>query len=359
MSSLIINAPINQTSIGNVTVNILREFYKLNIDVALFPVQDAIFTSVYDNLDKDFLSWIKESITNNYKKINRKNPTFQIWHIKGSTARHSDRSILYTFYELDSPTFTESRICNTHDKVIFSSSHSRECFKQAGLSNTEFVPIGFDKDFHVTNKTYLNNIHFGLMGKLEKRKHTLRILKLWADSFGNNPKYQLSCAITNNFMKTEDINTLIGHALNGKYYDNINFIPFMQTNSEVNEFMNAIDIDLTGLSGAEGWNLPAFNSTCLGKWSCVLNATSHSDWANEKNSCLINPEGKEEAYDNLFFHKGQDFNQGNINTFSTESFNHVTQEAISKSKTKNTEGEKLKEKFSYKKCAEKILSNIF
>jgi hypothetical protein len=29
---------------------------------------------------------------------------------------------------------------------------------------------------------------------------------------------------------------------------------------EMNEFLNAIDVDLTGMSGGEGWNLPAFNA---------------------------------------------------------------------------------------------------
>ena len=70
--------------------------------------------------------------------------------------------------------------------------------------------------------------------------------------------------------------------LGGKTYKNINFLPHLKTNSEMNELYNSIDINLSGLSGAEGWNLPAFNSTCLGKWSIVLNATSHKDWATEK-----------------------------------------------------------------------------
>jgi hypothetical protein len=39
--------------------------------------------------------------------------------------------------------------------------------------------------------------------KFEKRKHTARILKLWADKYGNNNKYQLTCSITNPFFKKE------------------------------------------------------------------------------------------------------------------------------------------------------------
>ena len=64
--------------------------------------------------------------------------------------------------------------------------------------------------------------------------------------------------------------SVISNALRGKHYKNINFLPHLEKNAEVNELLNAIDIDLTGLSGGEGWNLPAFNATCLGKWSVVL-----------------------------------------------------------------------------------------
>ena len=103
--------------------------------------------------------------------------------------------------------------------------------------------------------------------------------------------------------------------MEGKSYFNINFLPYLNTNSEVNELMNSADIDLTGLSGAEGWNLPSFNMTCLGKWSMVLNATSHKDWATPENSILMESNKKIPAEDGLFFKAGQDYNSYN----STES----------------------------------------
>ena len=83
------------------------------------------------------------------------------------------------------------------------------------------------------------------------------------------------------------MNQAVSQALEGKRYGNINFLPYLKTNSEVNDFLNAIDIDLSGLSGGEGWNLPSFNATALGKWSIVLNATSHTDWATQSNSILV------------------------------------------------------------------------
>ena len=293
------------------------------------------------------------------KSIEKTFPTLQVWHINGSESKLSDKSFLYTFYELDEPTFTEKKICKLHDKVFFSSSHAKNCFIKNGLNNCDYIPLGFDQDIKENSREYLSGkTHFGLMGKLEKRKHTLKILKLWAQKYGNNPSYELSCAITNKFLPIESLNQQIGMVLNGQHYDNINFIPFLPSNSEINDFMNAIDIDLTGLSGAEGWNLPSFNTSCLGKWSCVLNATSHKDWATKENSVLVEPDGKEEAYDNIFFHKGADLNQGSINLFSDESFYRAVEVAIEKCKTTNENGRKLKEQFSYKKSVNTILAHI-
>ena len=360
MNKLIARMPINTTSIGNVSVNILRELFKKQFEVSIFPHQEPIDLSVFDKLSSDFVSWIESGIIDRNKMVEKDIPTLQVWNLRGSIERLSSKSFLYSFYELDSPTSTEINICRSHDKVIFSSSDASEIFNKSGAINTAFAPLGFDRDFFETGKQYLKNTtHFGLMGKLEKRKHTLKILKLWAEHFGNLPQYELSCAITNKFLSMEDMNKLINHTLEGKYYENINFIPFMNSNSEMNEFMNAIDIDLTGLSGGEGWNLPAFNSTCLGKWSCVLNATSHKDWATNENAILVNPSGKEPAYDGLFFLEGQDTNQGNINTFTESSFTEVTSKAIEASKQKNIKGVELKNKFTYEKSVDNILSHIF
>ena len=208
MNKIIAKLPINATSLGNVSVNILREFYKKNIEVILFPVNENIDLSVYDKLDDDFKSWIQESNKNRYKMLDREIPCFQVWHIYGSEHKISDKSFLYTFYELDSPTFTEKKICNTHDKVFFSSSHAKDCFN---LNNSEFIPLGFDKDFYnkENKKSKEDVIHFGLMGKLEKRKNTIEIIKIWLKHFGNNPKYLLSCVINNNFMPQEVYNNII------------------------------------------------------------------------------------------------------------------------------------------------------
>ena len=356
---LVVDVPLNSLSFGNVSVNLLREMYKREYDIALFPMGDKAELEAYDKLDKDFLEWVQASANTRFDKLDKERPTLKLWHINGAERRFTPRQYLFTFYELDTPTTEEKNIVSLQNKTIFSSSYAKKSFKLYGCDNVENIPIGFDSDFHKLDKTYLEDkIHFGLMGKFEKRKHTAKIIKLWAEKYGDNYKYQLTCCISNPFLKADHLNHLISEALGGKRYGNINFIPYLKTNSEVNDYLNSIQIDLSGMSGAEGWNLPSFNSTALGKWSIVLNASSHKDWATEENSILIHPNGKEPAADGIFFSSGGPFNQGNIYTFDSDEFVSSMEKAEGMCQKENEEGKKLKESFTYSNTLDKIIEVI-
>lgn len=356
MKKIIFKAAFNSLSFGNVSYNFAREMYRKDIRVSLFPIGNSFDFSAFDKLDSDFKNWLEDSANSRFNTVERDTPCLTLWHINDSHQWPGNKSILYSFYELDSPTMTEKNIVDLHDQTIFSSHHAKKCFDLVNCSNTHNVPIGFDEDFVSEDLNHFpDKVHFGLMGKWEKRKHTEKIIKLWVKKYGNNPKYQLSCCVINPFFKNEEMNSIIGAALDNKMYGNVNFLPRLKTNGDVNQFMNSIDIDLTGLSGAEGWNLPAFNSTCLGKWSIVLNNTSHKDWATKDNSLLLNPNGNTSAIDGVFFTENSPYNQGNINTFDDEEVVSKFEEAESFKGKRNTEGEKLKDKFTYKNTLESII----
>ena len=356
---LIVDAPINSLSFGNVSYNILRQLWRKGVNVSLFPVSNKTEFNSFDKLDKEFFEWIKESYLTANLKVKKDLPSFKLWHLNGSHQRIGSKQALYTFYELDQPTESEINLAKLQDKVYFSSEHSANLFREKGV-DASVIPVGFDEDFQKTNKGHLNSevVHFGLMGKFEKRKHTEKIIKLWLSKFGNNSKFQLTVCVTNPFIEAKEMNKILSDCLSGKRYSNINFLPFLKSNTEVNQLLNSIDIDLTGLSGAEGWNLPAFNASCLGKWSIVLNATAHKDWANSTNSILVEPSGKEPAYDDKFFKEGVPFNQGNIHTWDSDIVSQAMDTAVSKKGQINAEGEKLKEQFSYSRSVDRLLKGV-
>lgn len=354
---LIVECPLNSLSFGNVSYNILREFWKLNLEVGLFPIGENVDVSAFDKMRPEFRGWLQSSIDNRYKNVDRDTPTFKLWHLNGSDYLRTPNQFLYTFYELDQPTDIEKTISKLQSKTIFSSSFARDLF---GQDNSTYIPIGFDEDLVKTDKQYLGDdvVHFGLMGKFENRKHTKKIIQLWIKKFGNNPKYQLSCCITNPFIDERSMSAIVFDITGGEQYNNVNFLPYLKTNSEVNDYINAIDIELSGLSGAEGWNLPAFNAICMGKHAIVLNHTSHKDWASHDNSLLLEPSGQASAADGMFFNEAGDFNQGNINIFNDEEVLEALGKITEKKGTENENGVKLKEVFSYKNTASKILDLI-
>lgn len=358
---MIVDCPINSLSIGQVSINILRELIKRDKVSAIFPVSDDADFSAYDKLDPNTRNKIIELARQRIQRLDRNDPVLKIWHISGSERKVADNQFLYTFYETDSPTIEEVSICAQQNHVFFSSSESAEYFKQSGLRNVSYVPVGFDPDFHKVEKEYLGPdiIHFGLCGKWEKRKNTSRIINLWLKKFGNNNKYQLSCLVDNPFFKPEMMAQLKVEAMEGKHWSNINFLPRLTKNSEVNDFVNAIDVDLSGLSSSEGHNLPSFNATALGKWSVVSNCSAHKDWANDKNAILIEPEGKIPAVDGVFFHQGGAFNQGNFYKISDEAIVEGMERSLEKAKTPNEEGEKLQNEFSYEKMVDKIEKVVY
>lgn len=355
---VLVEAALNNLSFGNVSVNILKQLYKKNIEIGLFPISDINIDAF--SLDQDFKKYIEDAVNSRYNFLSEDIPSLKLWHINGADNRKNKNQFLYTFYECNQPTEIETAIVANQEKTIFSSTYARDHFLNKGLENCEAVPLGLDDTFKVTNKSYMQDcVHFGLMGKYENRKHTQKIIQTWLKKYGNNNKYLLTCCINNPFFQPEQMKGLINQTLQGKHYNNINFLPHLATNSEVNEYLNSIDIDLGGLSGGEGWNLPSFNATCLGKWSVVLNSTSHKDWATKENSILIEPSGEIAVSDGVFFNQNQPFNQGTFYSWTEEEAISAMELAESKVGQVNTEGVKMGDKMTYEKTVDSILSLVF
>lgn len=361
---MIFDGPINNLSLGNVSLNILRELIERNHNLsAFFPVGDNADFSAYDKLDEGIRAKIIDLGVNRLKNLKREDPTFRLWHINGAERKLSDNQFLFTFYETDSPTIEEIRTLQAQTHTFFSCSETVEIFKKRGVDNVSFVPLGFDKDFGKTGKEYLGKgvTHFGLIGKWEKRKNTEKIIRTWLKLFGGKKEYQLTCLVDNPFFKPEIMQQLKLQAMDGKHWNNINWLPRLKTNSEINEFHNAIDIDLSGLSGSEGWNFGSFNSACLGNVCAVSNCTAHKDWAQGENIILVEPDGKEDCYDSVFFHKGGSFSQGRFYKLSDESIEDGISRAFQKFQEKPEKYDRsdLIEKFSYKNTVDEILKVVY
>lgn len=355
--SLNFNLPVNTVSFGQIATIILRELYKYNKETLLIPIGNPDLSSQSD-ITPQFGEWIQKAINDSLVKFSKNDKIFKLWHLNGSFESFSNKQILLSFYELDQPTLVELNTVRNNHKVLFSSKETVDLFRNLGCDNVEYIPLAFDKyNFSQVDKNYFldDRIVFNLVGKLEKRKHHLKLIKLWASKFGNNKKYALQCSIFNPFMKPEDQNNLISQVLEGKTYFNINFLPFMGQNKIYNDYLNSANI-IIGMSGGEGWGLPEFHSVAMGKHAVIMNAHGYKSWANKENSILVNPNSKVEAFDGVFFHKGLPYNQGNIYDFNPDEFLSACETAIQKvEKNKvNEHGLKLQQEFT----SENLLKNI-
>lgn len=357
MSKLAFNLPLNPTSLGQVSFSILRELFNQKKEIVLFPIGNIDASTQVQ--DPEFFNWIQHSIIESTKKHNRNNPIFKLWHLNGSLESFSNKQVLLTFYEVDTPTSSELNIVKNNHLVLFSSSYSVDIFKTNGAQNVDFIPLGFDSThFKNVEPKKKDTINFGLFGKLEpQRKRHLKTLSLWAKKFGNNSKYSLNCAIFNTFLDAQAQMQIINQALNNQKYWNINFLNFIPSNEAYNDLLNNTDIVLA-MSGGEGWGLPEFQTVALGKHCLGLNAHAYKDWMNEENSILINPIGKIPVYDNIFFRQGQEFNQGSIFDWSEEDFIDGLDQVEKRFLVNpvNNSGVKLQQKYCYKNMVDKIVN---
>ena len=357
MSEFALHLPLNGVSFGQVSTALLREFHQRGVQPFLFTVGQSDLSS--QETTTDFNKWIESGIKKSFESYTRDIPIFKLWHLNHeSLTSYSKEQSLFTFYELDYPTSIEVNIANNQKNLLVSSQYTKKIFEDYGVKNCKYIPLGFDKDnFHIKDQDYIKGkIVFNLTGKLEKRKHHEKIIKAWLKKYGNHKDYVLQCAIANPFIKEDQFKKKLAQILGDKKYFNINFLGMMQKNSLYNDFLNSGNI-IIGMSGAEGWGLPEFQSVALGKHAVILNATAYKEWATEKNCVLVEPKGKEEAADGVFFTKGGAFNQGNIHTFDEDEFIEGCEKAIERYKENpiNSEGIKLQQDFTYEKTVDSIM----
>jgi hypothetical protein len=370
MKKFAAHLPINNVSFGQTATLFLRtyldniqEYSQINDLSSLFLIGQPDLSSQSAEFSKE-VGPVIESLAAQGMENHRKAdvPCFKLWHLNGSLESFSDKTTLLTFYELDAPTKAEINIAK-NNRVAFSSKYTQEVFSSYGVDSL-YLPLAFDDyNFGNSKKEYTDDgrITFTVCGKFEKRKNHAKMIQAWIKKYGNNPKYFLQCAIYNGFLPNhEQQNQAITHHLTGgQKYFNVNFYGHMLQNTVYNDFLNSTNIML-GMSGGEGWGLPEFTSTALGNHSVILNAHGYKDWATEETSVLVNPSGKQEAYDNFFFQKGAPFNQGNIFDFDEEEFISGCEEAIKRFEANpvNEAGLKLQKQFSKERLVKTVLENI-
>ncbi len=363
--TLNLDVVFNSLSMGQITYGVVNELFNSDVKTCIFPKNQQIDLAAY-NLDDNFKQKINYSLNEATKNYSRDNPGLSIWHINGSWNKPAKSNYLLTFHELDQITDNERAILNSFDKVFVTSKFSKEVFQDGGVTvPVIFTPMGIeDTQYKKLNKKYYdeNVTCWALAGKIEnKRKRTKDAIRGWVKVFGGNPSHRLHLLVHNPFFSPEQMNQVYAEVFNNQPPpSNVLIYPYQQTNALVNDFFNCTDI-VIDMSGGEALSLPSLNMVSIGKHAIIHNCSAMSDWATKENAVLIDSTGKEPVYDNVFFHQGHPYNQGNIFTWSEPDYLKGLEEVLQRSKANkvNKEGLKLRESYHYKVGVEVILKEIF
>jgi|TARA_B110000908_G_C10218475_1_gene434036 hypothetical protein len=368
MSNFSLQVPINGTSLGQVSTNLLYELFSRKLEPNIFPIAGVDLSSYEDIVPEQFVAWLQLCTQKSLKDFKRTEPSLRIWHINGSQDSISKNPFLYFFHELDQLTATEKNILNSYDKVASPCSFTEEVCKEYGVDNHKTINLGYNSlAFKETEvKKYENNeIVIALAGKFEKRKHTASIINLLKNKFGNDKRFKIHLHIFNPFFhqdpnKSMEINKMkVVEACDGDVPHNMIFMPYFRKLTELNQAYNIADIVVDG-SGGESWSLPSFHMAGLGK-QCVVNFNSGiKEWATDSNSIKVAPNGKISAIDNLFFQQGSPFNCGNIYDLDIENMSTSLDSAVKNvlDGKINEGGKKLPSQFTDAKFCDEILELI-
>lgn len=356
--------PINSVSFGFVAYNILVELYKRSIEINLFPIGPVDLSS-YPAAKRivGFEDWLKESIYYAPERFNKHDKTFNLWHItNGSEQSLGVKRNLLTFHELNNITPVEVNSLNNQDTIFVTSKSTHNIIKIDGVkTDVVVVPLGFD-NLHFKNlnqRAYTDDrIVFSLFGKLEPaRKRHGKVIQNWIKKFGNDRRYQLHLQVFNPHLTPEQNSGLLGQII-GNIPFNVNILPHVKDLDIYNQCLNAADIVMD--MGTEGWSIPSFSATAIGKHAVCLNYAGIAEWADKENSVLIEASSMIEPYDNMFFHKGGRTNQGLIADFKDEEFIYGCETAINRFQNNRTNlsGLELQNRFNWKHTVDVILDNL-
>ena len=78
MKKLNFEAPINSLSLGNVSVNFLRELRNHDIDLSLFPIGERGDFTAYNKIDEDFKQWVSTIASQRLANLKKSTPTLKV-----------------------------------------------------------------------------------------------------------------------------------------------------------------------------------------------------------------------------------------------------------------------------------------
>jgi glycosyltransferase involved in cell wall biosynthesis len=292
-----INAPINQTSYGYVSCNIIKELNLLGHDLRHIAIGN-------NDPDIEILPYIKDVLYRWDYSYNA--PCIKIWHQHDLNAFYGKgKRIGMPIFELEQFNPLELHSLNNPDRLFVCSNWARSVLKN-NLPNfsgsIDVVPLGVDNSiFKPCPLPSVKKTIFGNFGKFEVRKGHDILPEVFNKAFTEDDDVLLVMMPSNFFLNPHEVESWVKSFKNTKLGDKILFIERQKSHSMVYNIMSQIHCGIFP-SRAEGWNLEALELLACGRHLIITNATAHTEFCNSENSYLVEmTSGYEKAKDFKFF----------------------------------------------------------
>lgn len=291
-------APINGTSYGLTASYLLYHLSSMH-KISLFPIGQIqptypIFQTTTQIAIKNAQTFDKDAVC------------LRKFHPHDMALRIGNPTVGFTVFELEKLRDNEIHHLNSVDAIISPTHWQKKVLEEHNIKAELYVaPLGVDEKIFRPIKIDIPNkpFQFVAVGKWEERKNYKTLIKAFDAAFAPYDDVELHILAFSwiqpavERMQTELprllADTAIGYKV--KVYPN-QFIPPEQ----LANIYNMCDCGIS-LSHAEGFNLPLLEMLACGLPVIATNVTGHTEYLKPEHGILIDPIGKVEAFDELFF----------------------------------------------------------
>lgn len=285
-----IQAPINDTSYGIVSKNILQN---LSCDYTLKPI---------GNISKDDFKMFRKNMINYLNTIDLNAPSLKIFH-EHDLFDHIGKGPRIGFPIFEKNYFNPCETWNLEhlDMVLVASHWAKEVVESLLNIDCHVCPFGVSERFFVEQipKNVEEKVIFYTLGKREKRKGHDYLHYVFNKAFQDNDDVEL-WMFTNNMFDSREEQRNFKLSYKKELGKKVKFFPRLSQKDMVS-WINNTDCGVF-LSRAEGFNLPLLESMAMGKDVIATYYSGHTEYLPIEYG--INPKGFEEAHDNTWFNGG-------------------------------------------------------
>lgn len=284
-----ITAPVNFTSYGICSTEIMRELYKQKENFCWFSIGRVECTK-----NDELLFNVLREHTLDYKSDSN---SLKIFHQFDVTHHPSKgKHIAYVIFEKNVLNRYEINQLQQQDCVLVPSKWAKRVCEANDINNCYVVPLGTHPVSHPANMQGGPTI-FIHIGKPEYRKGHDVLPKIWERAFGNDPSVELLFFCNTFFPNEDDYNNYIRPM---EQFSNVEIIKKWISEPDLRTAMEQSHCGIFP-TRAEGWCMPILELMNLGKHIITTDYSGHTEFVNNQNSLIVSASSVEIAKDNRWF----------------------------------------------------------